>query len=134
MCRLQPLFFNLKEKVMQKMGRCIDAWSDFVKLANETGAAKDLVTGWNPIIQYICDGEENFYIKIEGGKFSLTKGVHKSPSVTFKGPEEVFFKFVTREINPTQAYFAKQYTIEGSLADAMKFGRVGDAIGKAAGR
>jgi putative sterol carrier protein len=51
--------------------------------------------------------------------------------VTLKGSEEVFYKMLTGELDQTRAYFAKQYTIEGSMSDAMKFGRLGPAARKA---
>jgi len=112
------------------MGRVVDGYKQFVELANKNEEAKGLMTGWDRIIQFIVQGGEDFYITIAGGKASLTVGVHKSPSVTLKGPEEVMYKMLTRELDATRAYFAKQYTIEGSMSDAMKFGRLGTAVAK----
>lgn len=113
------------------MGRVIDGYKQFVELANKSAEAKGLMAGWDRIVQFIVDGEDDFYLKIEGGQVSLTVGVHESPNVTLKGPEEVMYKMVTRELDATRAYFAKQYTIEGSMSDAMKFGRLGTAAAKA---
>ena len=115
------------------MGRVVDGYKQFVELANKSDEAKGLMAGWDRIVQFIVEGEDNFYLKIEGGKASLTVGEHESPNVTLKGPEEVMYKMLTRELDATRAYFAKQYTIEGSMSDAMKFGRIGTAAAKAAG-
>ena len=115
------------------MGRVVDGYKQFVELANKNEEAKGLMAGWDRLIQFIIEGEDNFYIKIEGGQASLTVGEHESPNVTLKGPEEVMYKMFTRELDATRAYFAKQYTIEGSMSDAMKFGRLGTAVAKAAG-
>lgn len=115
------------------MGRVIDGYKEFVRLANENAEAKGLMSGWDRIIQFVVEGEDNFHIKTQGGKASLVVGEHGSPNVTLKGPEEVFYKLLTGELDQTRAYFAKQYTIEGSMSDAMKFGRLGTAVAKARG-
>jgi putative sterol carrier protein len=113
------------------MGRTVDSYKKFVELVNKSAEAKGIITGWDRVIQFIVTGDDNFYIETKGGKASFAVGVHKSPNVTLKGPEEVFYKMFTGELDQTRAYFAKQYTIEGSMSDAMKFGRLGPAARKA---
>jgi len=114
-----------------EMGRVVDGYKEFVRLANEIAEAKGLMTGWDRVVQFIIEGDDNFYIKTEGGKASFNLGEHKSPNVTLKGPEEVFYKMLTGELDQTKAYFAKQYSIQGSMGDAMKFGRLGTTVQKA---
>jgi putative sterol carrier protein len=89
------------------------------------------MAGWNKVVQFIIEGEDDFYIAFEDGKATFHDGKHEKPNVTLKGPEEIFYKMLTRELDQTRAYFAKKYTIEGSMADAMKFGRIGTAVAKA---
>lgn len=113
------------------MGRVMDGYKELAKRANEVDEAKGLMVGWNKVIQFVVEGEGEFYIKFENGTATFHDGKHEKPDVTLKGPEEVFYKMVTRELDATRAYFAKQYTIEGSMADAMKFGRIGTAVAKA---
>ncbi|MCS7140204.1 MAG: SCP2 sterol-binding domain-containing protein [Candidatus Nezhaarchaeota archaeon] len=112
------------------MGRVKDAYKELTRIANEDPEIKKLMAGWNRVVQFIIEGEGEFYIKFENEVASFHEGRHERPNVTFKGPEEVFYKMLTRELDPTKAYFAKQYTIEGSLADAIKFARIGDAVAK----
>ncbi|MBS7621353.1 SCP2 sterol-binding domain-containing protein [Candidatus Bathyarchaeota archaeon] len=112
------------------MGRLKDGYQEFTKRANEVAEAKSLMAGWNKVIQFIAEGEGDFYIKFENGVATFHEGRHEKPDVTLKGSEEVFYKMLTRELDPTRAYFAKQYTIEGSMADAMKFARIGAAVAK----
>lgn len=123
------LFFHMDK--VEKMGRVMDGYRELAKRANEVDEAKGLMAGWNKVIQFIVEGEGEFYIKFENGTATFHEGKHEKPDVTLKGPEEVFYKMVTRELDATRAYFAKQYTIEGSMADAMKFGRIGTAVAKA---
>jgi putative sterol carrier protein len=113
------------------MGRVMDGYKELAERANEVEEAKGLMAGWNKVIQFVVEGEGEFYIKFENGIATFHEGKHEKPDVTLKGPEEVFYKMVTRELDATRAYFAKQYTIEGSMADAMKFGRIGTAVAKA---
>ncbi len=113
------------------MGRVVDGYREFVKLANNTPKAKEQMEGWDKVVQFIIEGEEDFYIKTEEGKASFHIGEHESPDVTLKGPEEVFYKMLTRELDMTKAYFARKYRIEGSMGAAMKFGRIATAVAKA---
>ena len=113
------------------MGRVLDGYKELAKRANEVPEAKSTMSGWNKVIQFVIEGEDDFYIKFENGAASFNVGKHEKPDVTLKGPEEIFYKMLTRELDQTRAYFAKQYTIEGSMADAMKFGRIGTAVAKA---
>ena len=112
------------------MGRVIDGYKQFAKFINEVAEAKQLATGWDRVIQFIVEGEGDFYIQTQGGNASFNEGKHASPNVTLKGPEEIFYKMLTRELDQTKTYFAKQYTIGGSMGDAMKFGRFGTAVAK----
>jgi len=112
------------------MGRVKDGYKQFAKYINEVPEAKQLITGWDRVIQFVVDGEGDFYIQTQGGTASFNEGKSPSPNVTLKGSEEVFYKMLTRELDQTKAYFAKQYAIEGSMGDAMKFGRVGSAVAK----
>jgi len=112
------------------MGRVMEAYKELAKKANEVAEAKSAMAGWNNIVQFVIKGEGEFYLKFENGAATFHEGKHEKPNVTLKGPEEVFYKMMTRELDMTRAYFAKQYTIEGSMADAMKFGRIGTAVAK----
>jgi putative sterol carrier protein len=112
------------------MGQVADGYKQFVEMANSNAEAKGLMTGWDRIIQFVIQGDDNFYIETKGGTASFKLGEHPSPSVKLKGSADVFQKMLKRELDQTKAYFAKQYTIEGSMGDAMKFGRIGTAIAK----
>ncbi|NIO38573.1 hypothetical protein GTO27_12885 [Candidatus Bathyarchaeota archaeon] len=113
------------------MGRVMDGYKQLTERANEVAEAKSAMEGWSKVIQFVVEGEGDFYLKFENGVATFHEGKHEKPEVTLKGPEEIFYKMLTRELDQTRAYFAKQYTIEGSMADAMKFGRIGTAVAKA---
>ena len=113
------------------MGRVKDGYKDLANKANAVAEAKSAMAGWNKVVQFSVEGEGDFYLKFENGTASFHEGKHEKPDVTLKGPEDVFYKMLTRELDQTRAYFAKQYTIEGSMSEAMKFGRIGTAVAKA---
>jgi putative sterol carrier protein len=112
------------------MGKVADGYKNFVEMANGNAEAKGVMTGWDRVIQFIIQGDDNFYIETKGGTASYHMGEHASPNVKLKGTADVFNKMLNRELDQTKAYFAKQYTIEGSMGDAMKFGRIGTAVAK----
>jgi putative sterol carrier protein len=114
-----------------KMGRVTEGYKDLTKKVNEVAEAKSLMVGWDKVVQFAVAGEGDFYIKFENGVATFHEGKHEKPDATLKGPEEVFYKMLTRELDLTRAYFARQYTIEGSMSDAMKYGRIGTAVAKA---
>jgi len=113
------------------MGRVKDGYKDLANRANAVPEAKNTMAGWNKVVQFVVEGEGDFYLKFENGTATYNEGKHEKPDVTLKGPEDVFYKMLTRELDQTRAYFAKQYAIEGSMSDAMKFGRIGQAVAKA---
>ena len=113
------------------MGRVKEGYKQLADRANGNAEAKGVMAGWNKVVQFSVEGEGDFYLKFENGAASFTEGKHPKPDVTLKGSEDVFYKMLTRELDQTRAYFAKQYTIEGSMSDAMKFGRIGTAVAKA---
>ena len=110
------------------MGRVMDGYKQLTEKANEIAEAKKLMEGWNKVIQFNVEGEGDFYIKFENGTAAFHEGRHESPDVTLKGPEEVFYKMLTGELDQTKAFFAGKYRIEGSMGDAIKFGRIGTAV------
>ena len=112
------------------MGRVIEGYKVMVKRANEVAEAKSLMVGWNKVIQFTVEGEGEFYIRIENGTASFHEGKHEKPDVNLKGSEDTFYKMLTRELDATKAYFTRKYVVEGSMADAMKFGRLGTAVAK----
>jgi putative sterol carrier protein len=118
-------------KRYSKMGRVKDGYKELANRANAVPEAKSAMAGWNKIVQFSVQGEGDFYLKFDNGAAAFNEGKHEKPDVTLKGPEDVFYKMLTRELDQTRAYFAKQYTIEGSMTDAMKFGRIGTAVAKA---
>lgn len=113
------------------MGRVKDGYKELANRANGVAEAKSVMAGWNKVVQFSVQGEGDFYLKFDDGAATFHEGKHEKPDVTLKGPEDVFYKMLTRELDQTRAYFAKQYTIEGSMSDAMKFGRLGTAVSKA---
>ena len=112
------------------MGRVKDGYKDLAQKANTVAEAKSAMAGWNKVVQFSVQGEGDFFLKFENGTASFNEGKHEKPDVTLKGPEDVFYKMLTRELDQTRAYFDKQYAIEGSMSDAMKFGRIGAAVAK----
>ncbi|RLG49750.1 MAG: hypothetical protein DRN96_09105 [Thermoproteota archaeon] len=113
------------------MGRVREEFSKIVEAMNSIEEARKLLQGWDKVLQFEIEGEEPFYLKVEGGEAKLFDGKHEKPDLTFKGPEEVFYKMATGELDPTKAYMMRKYQIVGPLPEAIKFGRVLDAVRKA---
>ncbi len=120
------------EEACLTLGRVIEGYREVVKRTNEVAEAKNLIAGWNKVIQFIVEGEGDFYIKFDNGTAYFHEGKHEKPDVTLKGKEEILYKMLTREIDSTKAFMLRQYSVEGSMGDAMKFGRLGTILAKTA--
>ena len=47
---------------MGKMGRVVDGYKQFVEQAGKNAEVKGLITGWDRVVQFIVDGDDDFYI------------------------------------------------------------------------
>ncbi len=119
--------------VGKTMGRVKDEFSKIVEAINSVEDARRLLQGWDRVLQFEIEGEEPFYLRVERGEVKLFDGKHDKPDLTFKGPEEVFYKMALGELDPTKAFMMKKYQIIGPLPEAIKFGRVLDVVRKARG-
>jgi putative sterol carrier protein len=97
---------------------------------NAEAKAKELMAGWEKVVQFVITDEGDFFIHFANGQASFNEGKHESPDVTLTGPQDVFAKMLSRELDPTTAFFAQKYTVQGSMGDAMKFVRIGNTIAK----
>jgi hypothetical protein len=100
------------------MGRVKDGYREMAKRANEVAEAKGLMAGWNKVVQFIVEGEGDFYIKFENGVATFHEGKHEKPDVTLKGPEEVFYNARARA-SPTQLDYGAPTPIRKNLSQRM---------------
>ncbi|MEM2866256.1 MAG: SCP2 sterol-binding domain-containing protein [Candidatus Hadarchaeales archaeon] len=116
------------------MGEVAEGWKMFAELANQNEGAKKLMQGWDKVVQFVVDGEDvkEFYLEFKGGQVTFNVGKHPSPAFTMIGNKDIMWKLLTREEDATRAFMAKKYSIQGSLADAMKFGKIGQEVAKTA--
>ncbi len=109
------------------VGKCARAIKTFVSFANRTPAAKEIMEGWDRTIQFNLDGEDPMYVKIENGKASFHEG-KAEPNLVFRGNSELFYKVITNEIDPEEAFVSRKYEVQGPITDATKFRRLGEAV------
>ncbi len=110
------------------MADCKRAVSLLVTYANKTADAKDLLTGWNKVLQFNLVGEDPFYIEAKDGQVLLHDGKHANPDVTFKATSEFFLKIIKGDVNPDEAFLSRKYEVSGSIIDASKFRRLAEIV------
>lgn len=122
-----------------KMGELLDHFKMMVEAAKGLEPAeleelkKSLSTVEGKAVQFSVEGVEECYLEIKEGVPVVGEGKHTSPAFTIIMPPDIAKKvLITRELNAIRAFLAKQYKIEGSLANAMKFGKVMADIAKLA--
>lgn len=106
-----------------KCGRAIQTLSRYI---GSTPTARDLLEGWQSTIQFNLVGEEPFHLTISQTAADFHEGKAENPDVELSGRSEVFFKIITGDLDADEAYVMKQYTVKGSVVDAMKFRRISE--------
>ena len=110
------------------MGMVKDGWRYFAEHANGIRKAREMMNGWNRIVQFSLDGEDPFYLEFSGGAVMLHDGTHGKPDLTLKGTNEVFYKLMTGKLDRMRAILLGQISFHGSVKDAARFADIGDEV------
>lgn len=112
----------------RELGRVRDGWRYFAERANELPKVKEMMNGWDRVLQFRLDGEDSFYLTFSAGTVAFSDGTHGKPDLTLKGPEDVFYRLMTGELDRIKAFMVGQFKFDGPLKDAVKFADIGDAV------
>jgi len=97
--------------------------------ANRTSEVKELLEGWESIIQFDIKGEKPFHVICKDNKVKLVAGKHEKPDVSIQTDSDTFYKMIiTNEIDPDEAFQSKKYQVYGTVVDAIKFRRLGEMV------
>jgi putative sterol carrier protein len=97
-------------------------------LANVTPEARELLEGWDAIVQFDLGDAEFFYLQAENGIASFFNGKNEKPDVIIKSDSKTFTKVLTGKVDSQEAYIFHSYEIEGSIMDGAKFKRLGEIV------
>lgn len=114
----------------RELGRVKDGWQHFAEHANELADVKQMVSGWDRVVQFNLSGETPFYLTFSEGTITLSDGLHDKPDLTLNGTEDVFYRLMTGELDRIKAFMLGQFKFEGQLKDAAKFADIGEAVRK----
>ena len=86
--------------------------------AFDAEVAGDLVA----TIQFDVTDEEpgDYHVTIDKGECQAYAGAHPDPTATVHTPAEVWLKLVRGELNATNAFMSRQFTISGDMGLLMK--------------
>ncbi|MHA1765705.1 MAG: SCP2 sterol-binding domain-containing protein [Promethearchaeota archaeon] len=93
----------------------------FLEISNESEDIQEEVEGWNRVLQIKLSDTDNFWLKIEEGKFTAGKGDAGESDITLEMSGETAAGVFTGEIDATSAYMSGDLKIIGPLPDAVKF-------------
>jgi len=93
----------------------------FLGVSNESEDVQEEVEGWNRKLFIKLSDTDNFWLKIEDGKFTSGKGDADDCDVTLEMTGETAAGVFTGEIDATSAYMSGELKIIGPLPDAVKF-------------
>ena len=126
---------ELKEKIMAKIDDGsfgVDDLEEYMKLflsiANDTEDVQEEVEGWNRLFAFKLTGSENFWLKVEDGKFSYGKGEVNNQDITLECTGETAAGVFTGEIDATSAYMSGDLKVQGPLPDAVKFRTITELV------
>lgn len=117
-----------KEKLMEKIEDGDFSIADlpeflavFKEICNESEDVAEEVEDWDRKFQINLSDADNFWFKIEDGKFDYGMGEIEEPDVTLEMNGETAAGVFTGEIDATSAYMSGDLKIIGPLPDAVKF-------------
>jgi putative sterol carrier protein len=90
------------ERRIEDMGETLNEMEGLILRLNESRSARNLMESFSRTIQFDLEGEENkFFITIEGGRMTLTKGVAEKPDIGIAGDTKEFAKVVRGKLDVT---------------------------------
>ncbi len=66
------------------------------------------------------DGGGDWIVDVKDGGFSVRRGVHDSPSVTYEVPAKLYIKIINGKTNGRMAVLTRKMKVTGSIPAAMK--------------
>lgn len=93
----------------------------FQEICNESEDVEEEIEDWDRKFQITLSDADNFWFKLEDGKFSYAMGEIDEPDVTLEMNGETAAGVFTGEIDATSAYMSGDLKIIGPLPDAVKF-------------
>lgn len=66
------------------------------------------------------DGGGNWYVDVKDNAFSVSEGLHDSPSVTYEVGSDVYLKIINGKMNGRMAVLTRKMKVNGSIPAAMK--------------
>lgn len=125
---LNQMTRSTRELQARELGRVKEGWKYFAERANELPKAREMISGWDRVVQFSLDGEEPFYLTFSNGAVAFSDGTHGKPDLILKGTEDVFYRLMIGELDRIRAFMFGQFKFSGSLEDAAKFADIGDAV------
>ncbi len=96
------------------------------KQADANPDAANKLKGIKTTIQFVITGEDGgeFYLALDDCKITTHKGTTESPELTVKQSVDVWREINSGKRNPKMAFMSGKLKVSGSLAKAMKLGKM----------
>ncbi|MBD3353937.1 MAG: hypothetical protein GF364_20815, partial [Candidatus Lokiarchaeota archaeon] len=126
---------ELKNKLVAKIEDAtleVDDLRDFMTLemqiCNENEEIQEEVKNFNCVYQFLVDGADNAWIKIQDGVFTFGPGLIENPDVTLEMDSDIAIGIYTGEIDSTTAYMDNELNVKGPLPNAVKFRTITEIV------
>jgi putative sterol carrier protein len=108
------------------VGKCARAIKMLSGYIGSTPEVKELMDGWQSVVEFDLRGEEPFHLAISGNTAEFRQGKAERADVILASSSDVFFDVITGKLDADEAFMMKRYTVKGSVIDAMKFRRISE--------
>ena len=95
----------------------LDILSVFV---NTNGEAQDEIEDTDFLVHLIVDKQDDYYIKLEGGKMSVSKEPLGDPTLTLRINSDAIGELIT-DGDAVSAYMNGKIEVEGDISEGMAF-------------
>ena len=102
----------------------ITSLSDFFGNLGDHIVEKHL-KGITAVYQFKISGDDggDWYVDVKDDAFSVTPGVHDSPSVTYEVAASNYIKIINGKMNGRMAALTRKMKVSGSIPAAMKMAK-----------
>ena len=98
----------------------IDVVKELVDKVNSLGVIEKEAANWNKVLQLNVSDGEPFFVKIEGGKATVSSGEEPSATATVAATDAVLTDLLSGKLDAVKAFMQGQIKISGDVFSAQK--------------
>ena len=97
-----------------------DVLKELVEKVNSLGVLEKEAANWNKAFQFKVSDSDPFFVKMEGGKATLSDGEDSGATATISATDAILSDLFSGKLDPVKAFMQGQIRISGDVFSAQK--------------